>query len=163
MRTEKLFRWIFIEHFSNLTNVCSLSIRIHFQGHNFTMIRAYLNDTNISYKIYRPIKGDTFTANPKYLSTDHASRQWLPSKPLVNSRALHAESNRESFTSFTLGGRLRATYFPARPSLSYSSGAMSYTLKDRWSVLQEVCLSCQRAGLPVHTARLEWSTGKTFW
>jgi len=93
-------------------------VRSHFQGYNFAMIRAYLNDTNISHKIYRSIEDDTFTANPKYLSTDHERRQWLPSKPLVNSRALHVESNRESFTSFTLGGRLRATYYPARPSLS---------------------------------------------
>jgi len=110
------------------------------------MIRAYLNDTNISYKIYRYIESDTFTASHKYLSRDHERWRWLLSKPLVNSRALQAESNCESFTSLTLGGRLRATYFPARPSLSVvQQRAMSYTS-------QEVCLLCQRTELPAHTA-----------
>jgi hypothetical protein len=46
------------------SNISSLSFRIHFQGNtsNFAVITAYLNDTNISYKIHRHTQDDTLIA-----------------------------------------------------------------------------------------------------
>jgi hypothetical protein len=103
--------------------------------------------THISYKIYRYTQGDTFTAKLKYLSTDHERRQWFPSKPLVNSRAFHAESNRESFTSFTLGSRLQGNL------LSRASVTVGRTVVAPCRThCRSVCLLRQRTGLPARTA-----------
>ena len=50
---------------------------------------------------------------------------------LANSRAFYVVSSHESFALFKLVGRLWQIQYLARPSLSYSSCIMSYTMQQR--------------------------------